>query len=127
MHNTQSYYILARFRTAVTTSSGIRATCCSPVKKRKEEDPNSKKKETRSISPKTNMASTSEIGIEIRKFDGKNIALWKEMMQDVLIIRRQVEAIRHSEKPTLMTIEEWKSIDEITRSTIRIHLAENVQ
>ena len=25
-----------------------------------------------------------------------------------------------------MTIEEWKSIDEIARSTIRIHLAENV-
>mgnify|MGYP000155542219 CR=1 FL=1 len=25
-----------------------------------------------------------------------------------------------------MTIEEWKSIDEIARSTIRMHLAENV-
>ena len=72
------------------------------------------------------MASTSGTGIEIRKFDGKNFALWKEMMEDVLIIRRQVEAIRHSEKPTLMTIEEWKSIDEIARSTIRMHLAENI-
>ena len=76
--------------------------------------------------PETNMASTSGTRIEIKKFDGKNFALWKEMMQDVLIIRRQVEAIRHSKKPTLMTIEEWKSIDEITRSTIRMHLAENV-
>ena len=46
------------------------------------------------------MASTSGTGIEIRKFDDKNFALWKEMMQDVLIIRRQVEAIQHSEKPT---------------------------
>ena len=57
------------------------------------------------------------------KFDGKNFSLWKEMMQDVLIIRRQVEAIRHSEKSISMTIEEWKSIDEIARSTIRMHLA----
>ena len=72
------------------------------------------------------MVSTSETGVEIRKFGDKIFALWKEMMEDMLIIRRQVEAIRHSEKPTLMTIEEWKSIDEIARSTIRMHLAENV-
>ena len=50
----------------------------------------------------------------------------QEMMQEFLIIRRQVAAIRHSEKPVSMTIEEWKSIDEIARSTIRMHLAENV-
>ena len=72
------------------------------------------------------MASTSGTGVEIRKFDGKNLALWKEMMQYVLIIRRQVEVILHSEKPTSITIEEWKSIDEIARSTIRMHLAENI-
>ena len=72
------------------------------------------------------MASTSEIGIEIRKFENKNFALWKEMMQELLIIRRQVEAIHHNEKPTSMTIEELKSIDEIAKSTIRMHLAENV-
>ena len=72
------------------------------------------------------MASTSGTRIEIRKFDGKNFALWKEMMQDVLIIRRQVEVIRHNEKRSLMTIEEWKSIEEIARSTIRMHLAQNI-
>ena len=72
------------------------------------------------------MASTSGTGVEIRKFDGKNFALWKEMMQDVLIIRRQVEAIRHSEKPASMSTDEWRSMDEIARSTIRMHLAENV-
>ena len=48
------------------------------------------------------------------------------MMQDVLIIRRQVEAIHHSEKPTSMTIEKWKSKDEIARFTIPMHLAENI-
>ena len=73
------------------------------------------------------MASTSGTGVEIRKFDGKNFALWKEMMQDVLIIRRQVEAICHSEKLASMTVTKvCKSIDEITRSTIRMHLVENV-
>ena len=64
------------------------------------------------------MASTSGTGVEIRKFDGKKFALWKEMMQDVLIIRKHVEAIHHSEKPVSMTTKEWKSIDEIARSTI---------
>ena len=48
------------------------------------------------------------------------------MMQDVLIIRRQVEVIRHSEKHASMIIEEWKSIDKISRSTIHMHLANNV-
>ena len=48
------------------------------------------------------------------------------MMQDVLIIRRQVEVIQHSEKLASMSTNEWKSIDEIARSTIRMHLAENV-
>ena len=44
------------------------------------------------------------------------------MMQDVLVIRRKVNAIRHSEKHASMTIEEWKSIHEIARSTIHMHL-----
>ena len=48
------------------------------------------------------------------------------MIQDVLIIKRQVEANHHSGNPTSMTIEEWKLIDEIACSTIRMHLAENV-
>ena len=52
------------------------------------------KKKTRlvkiSLSQK-NEASTSETGVEIKTFDGKNFALWKEMMHNVLIIRRQVK------------------------------------
>ena len=71
-----------------------------------------------------NMVSISGTRIEIRKFDDKNFVMWKEMMQDVVIIRRQVEAIRHNEKPASMTIKEWTSIDEIARS-IRMHVAEN--
>ena len=47
-------------------------------------------------------------------------------MQDELIIRHQIDAIRHSNKPTSMTTDEWRSLDEIAGSTIRMHLAENV-
>ena len=72
------------------------------------------------------MVSISGTRIEIRKFDDKNFVMWKEMMQDVVIIRRQVEAIRHNEKPASMRTKKWKSIDEIGRSIIRMHLAKNV-
>ena len=64
------------------------------------------KEKDRSISPKTNMASTFGTGIKIRKFDGKNFALWKEMMQEVLIIlsddHRNKRKKIHKLKPTRM-------------------------
>ena len=72
------------------------------------------------------MASAFGTGVDFRKLDGNKFTLWKEIMQDVLIIRRHVEAIRHSEKPALMTTEEWRSIDKIMHSTIWMHLTENV-
>ena len=53
------------------------------------------------------MASTFGTGVDFRKLDGNKFTLWKEIMQDVLIIRRHVEAIRHSKKAVSMTIEEW--------------------
>ena len=67
------------------------------------------------------MASTSGTRVEIRKFDGKNFALWKEMMQDVLIIRRQVKVFRYNE-----TYFNENLNVEIAHSTIWMHLAENV-
>ena len=72
------------------------------------------------------MASTSGSSCDIRKFDEKNFALWKEMIQDVLVQRRQIEAIRHSKTSAGKTPEEWKSVNELARSTIRMHLVENV-
>ena len=39
---------------------------------------------------------------------------------------KKIEAIRHNDKPASMTMEEWRLMDEIARSTIRMHLAENV-
>ena len=48
------------------------------------------------------MASTSSTGVEIQKLDSKNFALWKEMMQDVLIIQYQIEAIRHNNKSAVI-------------------------
>ena len=48
------------------------------------------------------------------------------MIQGVLIIRRQIDAIRHSARHASISTEEWRSLEKIARSTIRIHLAENV-
>ena len=52
------------------------------------------------------MVTQSDTSVEIRKFDGKNFTLWKEMMQDVLIIQRQIEAIQHTTKLASMSVEE---------------------
>ena len=95
------------------TSTGIRATWCPTAtknrrRKRKVEYPYIWKKRTRStrISPK------HEHGLNIRsrsrnlKVRRQKFSLWKEMMQDVLIIKRQVEAIHHSEKSASMASEE---------------------
>ena len=80
----------------------------------------------KNLTSKKNVASTSSTGVEIRKFNGKNFALCKEMMEDILIIRRQIKAIRHNNKPSAMASDEWRSLDGITRSPIRMHLPENV-
>ena len=54
------------------------------------------------------MVTQSSTSVEIQKFDvGKNFALWKEMMQDVLIIQWQIEAIWHNSKPVSMSAKEW--------------------
>ena len=52
------------------------------------------------------MATQSGTNVEIQKFDGQNFALWKEMTQDLLIIWRQIKAIRHNNKLASMTVEE---------------------
>ena len=62
---------------------------------------------------KRTMASTSDIDYEIIKFDRKNCVLWKEIMKDVLIIRRQIAVIRHNNTLLMMTTEEWQSLDDI--------------
>ena len=61
------------------------------------------------------MASTSSTGVEIQNFDGKNFSLWKEMMKVVVIIRRQIEAIQHTNKTTTMAAHESRSLYEIGR------------
>ena len=68
----------------------------------REETTEGKDQVSKSYFPK-NMISTSGTGVEIRKFDGKNFALWKEMIWDVLIIRHQIKAIRHKTKLASLT------------------------
>ena len=61
-----------------------------------------------------------------QQFDGKNFPLWKEMMQDVLVQKCQIEAIRHTKVPTGKTLEEWRFVNELVRLMIRMHQTENV-
>ena len=44
------------------------------------------------------MASTRGDTYEIRKFDIKNLALWKEMMDDIVVQRCHIETIRYEDK-----------------------------
>ena len=72
------------------------------------------------------MASKGRYSYNISKFDDKNFGLWKEIMKDVLVQRRQIEAIRHAMKPATKLDEEWQSIDKLAWSTMRMHLGTNM-
>ena len=41
-------------------------------------------------------------------------------------IQRRIKAIRHTNKSASITTDEWRPLDEIAGSTIRMHLNENV-
>ena len=56
----------------------------------------------------------------------KTLHYGRQSMQDVLIVRCKNKEIQHNNKPTSMKTDEWRSLDEIARSTIWMHLAENV-
>jgi hypothetical protein len=70
------------------------------------------------------MASTSgSFEMSLRKFDRTNFNFLKEQMQDYLIVRGQIDPIKHEKPPmTLYTPEEWAKLDRVARVTIRMHL-----
>ena len=116
------------FCTQRTQQVVLERPCCPAAtnnRKTRKEASRLREKTKPTTSTFQKMATQSDTNVEIRKFDGKNFALWKERMQEVLIIRRQAEAICQSDKPTSMSAEEWRSMDKITRSTIRMHLTKN--
>ena len=59
------------------------------------------------------MATQFDTSVEIRKFDEKNFSLWKEMMQDVPIIRRQVDLTKQQTIRMLFELSsQWINFEE---------------
>ena len=82
---------------------------------------------SRGGNPYKNYAFHGKEQLEIRKFDGSNFALWKNQMRDVLVQRRQMKPLGGEEKrPDDTDDDDWKELDAMTMSTIRLHLADNV-
>ena len=75
------------------------------------------------------MSTTKERDIyDIKKFDGTNFQLWKNQMQDVLVQKKQKLSIiygAHTEEMNLTQFQ-WEELDELCRSTIRLHFTESV-
>jgi hypothetical protein len=77
--------------------------------------------------PSRQRASTSgSFEISIRKFDGTNFNFWKELMQDYLIVRGQIEPIEHDTALATYKPEAWTKLYRVVRATIRMHLYESV-
>ncbi|MCO5581236.1 hypothetical protein L7F22_035114 [Adiantum nelumboides] len=64
---------------------------------------------------------------DIKKFDGTNFQLWKNQMQDVLVQNKQKLPIIYATQieEMNMTQFQWEELDELCKSTIRLHLAES--
>ncbi|MCO5550603.1 hypothetical protein L7F22_004091 [Adiantum nelumboides] len=65
---------------------------------------------------------------DIKKFDGTNFQLRKNQMQDVLVQKKQKLPIIYATRieEMNMTQFQWEELDELCRSTIRLHLAGSV-
>jgi hypothetical protein len=73
------------------------------------------------------MASTSGSSeMSIRKFDGTNFNFWKEQMQDYLIVRGYINPIEDDTAPASYKPDVWTKLDQVARTTIRMHLSESM-
>ena len=64
---------------------------------------------------------------DMGKLNGTNFTLWKEQMEEILILKDQYFPIEGAtSKPSSMTYEEWKNLDRKVIATIRKYLAKNV-
>jgi hypothetical protein len=73
------------------------------------------------------MASTSGSSeMSIRKFDGTNFNLWKEQMQDYLIVCDQINPMEHDTAPATYKLKVWTKFDRVVRATIQMHLSKSV-
>lgn len=69
-----------------------------------------------------------DVKLMIKPFNGKNnFMLWQRKMKNVLILQDLDDTILGIEKkPTDMTDEDWKKMDKKAKSSIELHLADNV-
>src|SRR6202034_99486 len=70
------------------------------------------------------MASSGKI--EIEKFNGQSFELWKLNMEDLLVDKDQWIMIDPGTKPTRVTDEEWKKLDQKAKSTIQLCVSDSV-
>eukprot|EP00253_Pinus_taeda_P033001 PITA_33001 len=70
------------------------------------------------------MASSGKI--EIKKFNGQSFELWKLKMDYLLVDKDQWIAVDPGTKPTRVSDEEWKKLDQKAKSTIRLCVSDSV-
>ena len=70
------------------------------------------------------MASSGKI--EIEKFNGQSFELWKLKMEDVLVDKDQWIPVDPVTKPTTMSNEDWKKLDQKPKSTILLCVSDSV-
>ena len=69
---------------------------------------------------------TSNGKIEIEKFNGQSFELWKIMMEDMLVDKDQWIVVDLGTKPTTMSVENWKKLDQKEKSIIRLCVSNSV-
>ena len=70
------------------------------------------------------MASSGKI--EIKKFNGQSFELWKLKMEDLLVDKDRWIVVDPGTKPTGVTDEEWKKLDQKAKNTIRLCVSDLV-
>ena len=70
--------------------------------------------------------ASSTIKADFGKFDSKgNFSLWQQRMKD-LLVQNRIYKVLVREKPEKMSPEDWKELEEIAFSTIKMCLADQV-
>jgi len=64
--------------------------------------------------------------IKIEKFNGQSFELWKLKMEDLLVDKDQWIGVDPGTKPTGVSDEEWKKLDQKIKSTIRLCVSDLV-
>eukprot|EP00253_Pinus_taeda_P010242 PITA_10242 len=70
------------------------------------------------------MASSGKI--EIKKFNGYSFELWKLKMEDLLVDKYQRIMVDPGTKPTGVSNEEWKKLDQKAKSIIRLCVSDSI-